>query len=208
MSGLTVFLEALFSDGRVRFHGPPESSPSARASASTLLKNAFDEDAMDLAGPTLKFDVDTAIRAAEWSRYACWYLVSRTEAGEVVERTLAPLAEPRRAEQHLSADLTFRYLPLVHRRARAIAPDDLLTTRLADLFRRWPLSGVLSDVHDGPTSPLDFGGHPGLLMLYAERLLQNEKLAWIPETGSIALDHFERVGGYARSKVSVESVDD
>jgi hypothetical protein len=76
--------------------------------------------------------------------------------------------------------VTLRFLPQVHRRARAVAPDDRLAALLAGVLRQWPLSGVLSDVEEGPAAPPDFGGHPGLLLLYAERLARNEKPAWLP----------------------------
>ena len=33
---------------------------------------------------------------------------------------------------------------------------------------------------DGPLAPPDLGGHPGLMLLYAERLARNEKPAWFP----------------------------
>jgi hypothetical protein len=43
------------------------------------------------------------------------------------------------------------------------------------------LSGVLSDVEDEPTTALEFGGHKGLMLLYAERWVRNEKQAWRPQ---------------------------
>ena len=84
---------------------------------------------------------------------------------------------------NLWGGLLFRYLPVVHRRARALAPDDVLTRLLTDLLRQWPLSGVLADVADEPTTPLQLNDHPGLLLLYAERLLHNDRPAWRPTTG-------------------------
>lgn len=195
MGGLAKFVEGLFAEGRVLFDGPPDPAPPDREEAAAVLRGAFVEEALDLAGPVLSFDAKAALIAAEWSRRACWYLISRSEAGEVVERALTPPPDPTRPSQHLAADLTFRYLPLVHRRARATAPDDLLTARLALILRRWPLSGVLSDLHDEPLGPLDFGGHAGLLMRYAERLSSNEKAAWVPAAGSLAREYYELVGG-------------
>ena len=112
----------------------------------------------------------TALAAAEWTRRACWFLVSRGEPPGVVDRALGAPPAPRSAAEHLAADLTFRYLPAVHRRARAIDPGDVLALRLVEVLRRWPLSGSASDVEEGPTSPVDFGGHEGLMLLYAERL--------------------------------------
>src|SRR5207253_6819460 len=87
---------------------------------------------------------------------------------------------PPSAAQHLSADLVLRYLPQVYHRARAFAPDDALTQALAAALRQWPLSGVLADLEEGPLTPVDFHGHPGLQLLYAERLARHEKPAWVP----------------------------
>ena len=55
-----------------------------------------------------------------------------------------------------------------------------LAVRLAEVLRQWPLTGVRSDIHAAPLTPLDFGGHPGLQLLYAERLLRNVKPEWVP----------------------------
>jgi hypothetical protein len=120
------------------------------------------------------------VAAGELVRQACWFLVRHDQPPEVLDQRLVMPAGPRSPADHLSADLVFRFLPQIHRRARALDPADRLTTLLETVLRRWPLSGVLSTVDQGPEWPLNFGGHRGLQMLYAERLAQNEKPAWIP----------------------------
>ena len=50
------------------------------------------------------------------------------------------------AAHHLSADLMLRYLPQILKRARGLDPSDPLVGLLEDVLKRWPLSGVLSDV--------------------------------------------------------------
>ena len=62
---------------------------------------------------------------------------------------------------------------------------------LAKVLREWPLSGVLSEVNEGPLTPLEFQGHPGLWMCYAERLARHEKPDWLP-TGT-GLEYVELV---------------
>jgi hypothetical protein len=42
---------------------------------------------------------------------------------------------------------------------------------------------VLSYLAEEPLTPPDLDGHPGLLLLYAERLAANVKPAWIPADG-------------------------
>jgi hypothetical protein len=93
---------------------------------------------------------------------------------------------PTTPAQHLSADLIFRFLPALQRRAQALLTTDVLPEALAKVLRLWPLSGVLSDLADGPLSPTDFGGHPGLALLYAERLARHERPAWFPTGSSLA----------------------
>jgi MoxR-vWA-beta-propeller ternary system domain bpX4 len=180
MGRLSEFLDDLFESGCARLDQMPDASKAEREEAAPLLRRAFEDEMLDLSGPSLPFDESLAVFAAEWTRRACWFLMSRTEPGEVVEKALCLPPPPRYEGQDLAADLTFRYLPLLHRRARAFSPDDLLTERLTDVLRLWPLSGVLSDVAEEPIGPLSFGGHRGVLMLYTERWLRNPKKAWRP----------------------------
>ena len=208
MGELASFLENLFSTGRVRLERRPDASEAERREAVPALHQAFMDDLMELPGPAPKFDPVVAVAAAEWTRRACWFLLSRTELGEVVEQALTLPRPPGGAGQHLAADVTFRYLPMLHQRARALAPHDLLTRRLADVLRQWPLSGVLADLHEPPIGSLDFDGHPGLQMRYAERLAQNGKPAWLPPAGSTAASYVELVSGKAPRLVAPELVDD
>jgi len=117
--------------------------------------------------------------------------VQQTEPAEELERRLT-LPPPRSAAEHLSADLLLRLLPALHRRARALAPADPLCGRLTAILRDWPLSGVLADVAEPPVGSLAFEGHPGLQLLYAERLARNFKPAWLPTEGQ-ARAHCELV---------------
>jgi len=194
MSPLANFLQRLFADGEVVLREPPAPAP-ADPGGLALLERTYAGYRLDVAGPPIDFDAAGALAAAEVVRQACWFLVSHDEPpARLDERLRMPNAPRPTAAQHLSADLTLRYLPHVHRRAHALHPDDPLPARLADLLRRWPLSGVLSDVADGPLAPLDFGGHDGLMLLYAERLASHEKPAWLPADGR-AREHVELVFG-------------
>src|SRR5207253_758696 len=66
------------------------------------------------------------------------------------------------------------------RRAKALMQDDVLTGALERLMRQWPLSGVLTDIVESPLTPIEFGTHPGLSFLYAERLVEHERPGWFP----------------------------
>jgi hypothetical protein len=108
-----------------------------------------------------------------------------------IDKQLKMPGSPQTPAQHLSADLLLRFLAQVHRRARARDPVDPLPALLEKVLRQWPLSGVLADIDEGPMAPLDFGGHAGLMLLYAERLASREKPAWFP-TGKL-LEYLELV---------------
>lgn len=181
MSALADFLHPLFEDGTVSYREPPAWAPKPDAEAAVVLGRAFRRYRLDVAGPLLDFDLATAHAAAELVRQAGWFLFSRDEPVAELDRRLTMPAPPQTAVQHLSADLTLRYLPRLHRQAQAVAPADRLVACLADVLRQWPLSGVLSAVAEAPTTVPEFDGHLGLRLLYAERLAENEKPAWVPE---------------------------
>src|SRR5262249_42701700 len=121
------------------------------------------------------------LAAVELVRSASWFLLNHTEPPEELQQSLRMPGPPSSPAQHLSGDLLLRLLPQIHGRAGRYAPDDLLTRLLADILRQWPISGVLSDVEEGPLTSLEWIDHPGLLLLYAERLAKHEKPAWVPE---------------------------
>jgi hypothetical protein len=193
MSNLVDFLGQLLSTGAVVFRQPPTPPDQERAAATDLLQRHFEVDRLEVAGPPLPFRPAVAFAAAVLVRDACWFLVCHNEPPEEVARRTA-LPAPASAADHLSADLTLRFLPNITRRARLISPADALPGLLATVLRRWPLSGVLAeeaDVADGPLTPPTFDDHPGLLLLYAERLAAHEKPAWLPE--GAGLDTYDLV---------------
>jgi hypothetical protein len=181
MSPLAAFLQLLFDEGKVHLRERPRQHPAGRGEARRLLEAAYETARLDVAGPPLPFAAETALAAAEVVHQASWFLVSHAEPEEALVKALQMPAAPATAADHLSGDLVLRYLPQIYRRARAYAPSDRLTALLADLLRRWPLSGVLADIEEGPVAPPNFGGHAGLLLLYAERLAKNPRPAWVPE---------------------------
>jgi hypothetical protein len=180
MATLGDFLQTLFDEGRIVLKGRPTRSEADRGPALARLEAAFRDHRLDVAGPSIAFDAASALAAAELVRQSSWFLVNRSEPVEEMERCLAMPRPPESASEHLSADLSFRFLPQIQRRARSIAPGDRLGNFLADVLRAWPLSGVLSDIEEGPEDVGDLGGHPGLWMLYAERLARDEKPGWSP----------------------------
>jgi MoxR-vWA-beta-propeller ternary system domain bpX4 len=181
MTPFVAFLQSLLETGEVVLSERPRPGPAQRGPALDYLAESYRDYRLEIAGPLLDFDADRALWAAEFVWLACWFLLERTEPEAALQRELVLPTAPASAAQHLSADLVLRYLPQVYHRARAFAPDDTLTTTLAAALRQWPLSGVLSEVEDGPLTPVGFHGHPGLQLLYAERLARHEKPAWLPK---------------------------
>jgi hypothetical protein len=181
MSALTPFLDRLFTTGEARLTGRPE--PDDRSDVEEVLRRAFAEYRLDIAGPLIDFDPTAAVAAALFTAWTCWFAVSRDDPPEQVASLLPAIADPKTPGAHLSIDLTLRYAVTVYRRAHAQNADDVLVQRLAESFRRCPLTGALSDVADAPTGDLTFAGHAGLELLYAERLAANPRPAWVPAAG-------------------------
>jgi hypothetical protein len=185
------FLAQLFDEGKIIFRAVPRDRPSA--SAVAVLTAAFEASSLAIAGPRIAFDAELALAAAELLRQASWALVNRDERmADLVKRLKMPVS-PLTPSQHLSADLTMRYLPQVLRRARGLDPSDPLVAQLANVLRTWPLSGVLADVADPPLVPVQFGGHPGLMLLYAERLVGNDRPFWRPIQKGPSWEYYELV---------------
>jgi hypothetical protein len=180
MPVLAPFLQKLLYEGEAVLTERPTPAAGPDLAATECLREAFADYRQQVAGPLIDYDGGAALAAGRLVQWACWYLVNRAAPEAELEGHLAMPRAPASAAQHLSADLVLRYLPQVYRRARALVPADRLTALLACVLRQWPLTGVLADVEEEPAGPLEFGGHPGLMLLYAERLAGNEKPAWFP----------------------------
>jgi len=181
MASFAAFLRGLLDEGAAVLRGRPHAAVSERPKAETLLAEAFADYSLDVAGPSIAFDAGAALAAAEQLWFACWFLLHRGEPPAEVEKCLRPCTPPVTASQHLSADLVLRFAAQVYRRARRADATDMLTKWLEQLLRCHPLSGVLSDIEEGPLAPVRLEGHPGLLLLYAERLADNPRPAWAVE---------------------------
>jgi hypothetical protein len=178
---LAVFLEGVFRQGRIVVEEPPAGETAEDSKALAVCRRAFDEFRLEVAGPVLDLDSDIALASARFLYTAAWFLFHFEKPEQEVATDLAFPKKPGSAGQHLSADLVFRYLPAILGRARALPTGDVLADIISEVLRHWPLSGVLADLPEGPTGALDFFGHPGLQLLYAERLAQHFKPAWVPE---------------------------
>lgn len=180
MDTLDQLLESLVVDGRIVFRDRPRS-PGAHGRAATVLSAAFEAYRLEVAGPPIPFDQRIAVEAGNLVVEACWALVNHDDSVLQLEQMLSMRRPPASPSDHLSADLTFRYLPQVFQRARAIDRRDALGDLVEAVMRQWPLSGVLAGLDGAPTGPLDMGGHDGLMLLYAERWAQHQAPSWRPQ---------------------------
>lgn len=183
------FLVRLLEQGSVVLAGRPILTDADRPAATAALASAFRQHALDVAGPPIAFDPATALSATEFIANSCWFLLSRGEPDVEVRNALRFPAPADSASAHLSADVVLRFLPALYRRSRALAADDTLTESLARALREWPLAGALGDVLEAPLTAPKFGGHSGLLLLYAERLASRPKPEWV--LGGSALPYIE-----------------
>lgn len=200
MDEFSEFAVGLLEHGTIVFRsaGPPRARPTGRS--LKVLAGAFAVYAETVAGPPIAFDERAAVSAAEVARQSAWALLHREARLEELPARLETLLRLDAnslagisASRHLSADLTLRFLPQIARRAGGIDADDPLIVSLTKILRSWPLSGALSDIEGPPLAPLDFGGHPGLLLLYAERLADHDRPSWRPSRDGPARDAHELV---------------
>ncbi len=180
MDRFDEFLRGLLREGRVRFESQPATTQANDTLALGVLRSAFDVARREVAGPVIGFHPGVALAAADFVRQAAWAVLCRGEDPDALSARLPRPVVPRSPSEHLSADLTLRYLPAIEARAQAIDPDDFLLDRINQWFRACPLSGVLSSLIEGPDTPLDLGEHPGLAFLYAERLARHDRPGWRP----------------------------
>jgi len=174
-----AWLTRLLDQGESVQHAAPDLERLSTPTAVNVLRQAFARHSLAVAGPPLPLVEKVAVTAAGVVALACWRLVGDPEP------TPPPLrmGRPATVADHLSADTLLRFLPPVLRRARA-RDDTTLTAELETVLCAWPLSGVLGELEPEPTSDVEFGGHPGLQLLYAERLGPAPRGAWVPRGGT------------------------
>jgi hypothetical protein len=193
MTSFHEFLTQLLNDGKVVFRSTRAPRDPPQPQDIALLEDAYRAYRLTVAGPAVPFDPAIGYSAAELIRQSSWALVNHDDRVSQLKGRLKMPIEPVTPAHHLSADLTLRYLPQILNRARVLDPGDALIDLLKGLLRRWPLSGVISDVAEAPLNSLEFAGHPGLLLLYAERLAANDRLAWRPVQPGPGLEYYELV---------------
>lgn len=197
-------LQELFNHGRIRFENRPtswEDSPTVRSQ----IRQAFETDLLSLASPAVSLNYPLALSTARYVLQSAWLVVNRDEDAVIVLQKMPTITPAQSADDLMSADLFLRYLPFLYQRAWAISQDDLFTIHLRQTLRDWPLSGVLANIPEPPLSSLDFFGHRGLQLRYAERLVNHPRPGWCP-TDSASLDVVSLVFGMKKLSLDILKV--
>jgi hypothetical protein len=183
------FAQRLLREGRLLVDAQPDWHPTA--SDRTAVENAYANMLLDLAGPPVPIDLDTALAAVRVTYRAAWFLLNPGTLSSPADPSLTMSHPPVTPAEHLAADLSFRFLADLLHRAKNRPEHEELRLALERLLREWPFSGVLSEIAEPPTTALDFAGHPGLALRYAERLAEQDRPSWYPPAAN--LGHVELV---------------
>ncbi len=140
---LAVFLESLWSEGRVRV-GPPRADAVSAADEEEAIRAVLqtgDQVARrDFPGDAPPFSRAAAGWAASVFQAACGFLIHRDAGQEQLEQVLRQRCpEAMSPSVCYSVDLTFRYLPDLVRMARAASSQDPLVVEALRWCREWPL---------------------------------------------------------------------
>lgn len=183
MMSLAVFLESLWSEGRVRV-GPPRADSVAVADEEEVIRVVLETGDLvarrDFPGDAPPFSMAAARWAASAFQAACGFLIHRDAGQEQLEQVLR-----RRCPEAISpsvcysVDLTFRYLPDLVRMARAASSQDPLVVEALQWCREWPLSSVgVSGVLEGGTIDISaFAAEPGLMTIYVDRIIERKDMS-------------------------------
>jgi hypothetical protein len=170
---LTSFLEALWEDGRVKVAPPGDVAPDDRAEAERRLVELERIAAADLPGEPPSYDGAAAIWGAEMLYRACQFAVFRDLGRENIAAAFAePCPGQATAAQHYSVDLTFQFLPDLHRLTRQAAPADPLVAKVAEWAALWPLSSVgIAEISPARAALDIVVAQPALRRLYVDRII-------------------------------------
>lgn len=188
MAAFTQWLTGVLAEGHSTQTAAPTLAPTERPAVERLVRDAFTVLQREVAGPPIPLNLDLAVGVTRLLADACWHLTALPPADPL---PAADLGGPATASDHLSADLLLRYLVSVRHRAGLRGPADPLAAWCEAVLRTWPLSGVSMGCRAGPTTPLTFDRHPGLLALYAERLAARPEPSWVPTAGTMT-EYVER----------------
>ncbi len=139
MAAFTHWLTGVLAEGHSTLTAAPVLAPAERPAVERLLRDAYARLQREVAGPSIPFDLDLAVRIARLLADACWHLAALPPETPVPSHTLTPSAS---AFEHFTGDLLLRFLVSVRLRATLRGPADPLAIWCESFLRAWPHSGV------------------------------------------------------------------
>jgi hypothetical protein len=168
---LTTFLTTLFTEGKVVATGELSVfEPDDLKAAEKVLRQFYDEDALEMPARVPAFHSEAALSAAQYMYNAVQLIIHRDLDNEAVEKYLAGLPEPATPEVIYSADLTVRHLPELFGLAKGLSPLDIVVKKLKETATRWPFSSVGVEL-ESEYALENILGHASLKYAYADRIL-------------------------------------
>lgn len=169
---LSTFLTTLFTEGKVVATGELSSfEPDDLQAAEMVLRQFYDEDALEMPAQVPAFHPEAALCAAQYIYNAVQLIIHRDLDEEAVEKYLSGLLpEPATPDVIYSVDLTLRYLPELFGLAKGLSPLDIVVTKLKETAARWPFSSV-GVALEGKYALENILGHASLKYAYADRIL-------------------------------------
>ncbi|MGB0579306.1 MAG: hypothetical protein ACPGVU_06355 [Limisphaerales bacterium] len=142
---LVEFLQALGRDGTLVYESSKARvlEPAEEADAVRCLEEMDERRRLEMIGPLPALNREQAVWAARKVYRIGQFLMFRELPAEMIGADLQDDCSGQDdSSRQYSIDLTFCWLPELHRRAESIASGDELTRALKDLSACYPLSSV------------------------------------------------------------------
>jgi hypothetical protein len=187
---LATFLEQLFETGNVVL-ATARRLPAAEARAIDVLREEEEKCRHEFPGSAPVFDLDAGYWAARLLYRACQFFAARDLPVDAIREDLSERCPSERSwpAAIYSVDLTFRYVPDLHRLASGVATADPLVSELERMAAEWPFSGIGCTAENPAEESLaPIASHHGLLRVYTDRVMARGRSAegWIQPVADAA----------------------
>jgi hypothetical protein len=171
---LSDFITALLHEGKVTVQGELISfDQQDLAEANNLLFQYYHEDKLEMPFSVPAYSEEAAVWAAQYFYTATQLTVIRDLGEDVINEKLLPFGTDITPSVIYSADLIFRYLPVLTQLAKGLAPADKLVEKLKKIAIQFPFSSVGMDLDNEMNDSAIFL-HPSLKYAYFDRILRHK----------------------------------
>ena len=149
-----------------------------REYVTSLLKEEYEQEALELPFNPPDFNPEAALWGAEKAYYIAQLLINYKKSITEIQTLLTPFTGELSAGSWLSADLCLRFIPSMLVAAKFNAPQDPLIDQVNSLLKAWHYSGL---PHLDMPDALDFSivkTNQCLLQCYVDRVLKYELKAF------------------------------